>query len=557
MRELNALQLSLFIVVFLGCIPLLGRYIQAIMLGPSTFSLPVLHQLEKLSYRLCGINPSEQMNWKQYLVTLLWLHLLGFLAIFIILTTQALWPLNPELFASLSWPLATNIAISFVTNTGWQMYAPETTISYFSQLCGLGVQNFLSGASGMAVFFALTRAICRQATHLLGNFWVDLVRTIVYLLLPLSLFLAIALVSQGVIQTFTPYVTIKTVEGQQQTIPMGPVAAQVAIQQLGGNGGGFFYTSSAHPFENPTALSNFLQSLAMVLIPASCVYAFGLAIGKKKQAITLLSVKAILWGIALAIALWSEYQGNPKLAVSEVLEGKETRYGIMSSVLWLVNSTASGHGSVNAMLDSCSALTGAVALVNILCNAVILGSLGIGMCKMLFFILITIFLCGLLVGRSAEYFGKKIELYDVHWGLIAIFAPGLFFLLSAALAANTSLFYDMQVNHGPHGLTELAYSFASCVQNNGSSFMGINATSPLYQLTMAAVMLFGRLASIIPALALAGSYAKKIRTLVPCKGIETDSWLFGVFLLAVVVLYALLIALPLLLLGPIMENLLA
>lgn len=549
------IQLILFITMLFATTPLLGHYIAGIMGQSPPISFWLLHRLEMVSYRLCGVNPSEEMTWKQYAKALMGFNAWGIVIVFFFQIAQENLPLNPENFPGLPWPLAVNTAVSFVTNTGWQAYAGETTISYFTQISALTVQSFVSAATGLSTLFVMIRGIHRQATVLLGNFWVDLVRCVVYLFLPLSTLLAFLLIAQGAVQSFSPYVHIETIEGLQQTIPLGPIASQVAIKRLGSNGGGIFKAGGAHPFENPTPLTNFLELLAMMLIPAASVYAFGVAIGKKKQSIAILSVMSCLWAIAVIGMLWAESLPNAVFDTAYVLEGKETRFGIINSVLWAANSSAASNGAINASLDSFSALSGGIAMFNILSGAVIFGGVGTGLCTMFFYILLTAFFSCLLGGRIPEYLGKRIDKNDMRWALLAILLPSVFILLASAFSPLYSPTRLSMINHGPHALTEWLYAAASVNKNNGSAFSSLDYNTTFYNISLAAMMFLGRCTVIFPSLAIAGSLVQKRQA--PESGhMRSDGIAFAWLLFLVILFFAALIFLPALFLGPIVEHLL-
>lgn len=556
MSRFDGIELIILGLALLAIVPFLGRYMAMVFESPSPFLLRSLGWLEHGLYQICGINPTQEMNWKTYAKAVINLHIIGIIVLFLLLVGQGWLPFNPQHFSGLAWPLALNTAISFVTNTNWQVYEGESTLSYFSQTFGLTTQNFLSAATGNAVLLAFIRGIKRHSTEMIGNFWVDMTRTIVYLLLPLSLILAIILVSQGVIQNLQPYQEAILWEEGTQVLPMGPVASQVAIKQLGSNGGGFFNANSAHPFENPTHLSNFLEMLAILSIPAAALYMYGLMIGSRRQGLVLLGAMATLWIFALGIALYAEWQPNPVLGFYPVLEGKEVRQGVTSSVLWTISTTAVSNGSINSMLDSLAPLTGGIALFQILIGGIIFGGVGVGLCGMLMHVLLTVFLSGLMVGRSPEYLGKKIEKRDIQWSVVAILTPCALILLGVSLALAFPFTSSSIHNPGPHGLTELLYAFASTVGNNGSAFEGLSANTTFYNLLLACLMLAGRFAILMPSLAIAGSLASK-KLIAESQGtFKTDTLLFGVLLVSVILIVAALTFFPALALGPIVEHLL-
>lgn len=524
--------------------------------GERTFLHFLLEPLEKLSYWVGGIDIHVEMGWKTYVKALLLFNLFGFLALFLIQMTQNILPLNPQHFGAVSWPLSFNTAMSFATNTNWQSYAGETSLSYFTQMCGLTVQNFLSAATGNAALLALIRGITRKTTATIGNFWVDLTRTIIYLLLPLALIFALVLVSQGVIQTLSPYVEVETLEGGAQTIPRGPVATQVAIKQLGTNGGGFFNANSAHPFENPNALTNFLEVVAILLIPAALTYTYGSMVGSKRHGWILFSAMLLIWAGDLSLSLYSEHLHNPVLNASPLLEGKETRFGVMHTLLWSVSTTATANGSVNAMLSSLSPLSGGIALFNIMLGELAFGGVGVGLCSMIMFVLLTIFLAGLMVGRTPEYMGKKIEKREMQWVSLAILTPIALILIGSGFSIIFPEALSSLGNKGPHGLSEILYAFSSAAGNNGSAFAGLNANTAFYNVSLGFVMLIGRLSILIPSLAIAGGLAQKRTSPFSLGVFSTNTILFLILLMGVIIIVGALTFFPALSLGPIVEQIL-
>lgn len=547
-------QIILFLVILVLCVPLLGGYMARVFAGGRTPLTPLLRPLETFIYRLAGIRPDEEMRWNEYAVALLAFNGLGLIVLFLLLIFQNHLPLNPQSLPGVPPALAFNTAVSFTTNTNWQSYAGETTLSYFTQMAGLGVQNFLSAATGVAVFLALTRGLIRKSASTLGNFWADLVRSIVYVLLPLAILFALVLVGQGVVQTFTPYVPAQTLTGIQQVIPLGPAASQIAIKQLGTNGGGFFNANSAHPFENPTPLTNFLEMLAILLIPAALTYSYGVMAGSRRQGWAIFAAMLLLFLLGLTVSLSAEYAGNPVLQTTQMMEGKETRFGIANSMLWMTATTSASNGSVNAMHSSLSPLAGLVAIVNIMLGEVIFGGAGAGMYGMLMFVILTVFIAGLMVGRSPEYLGKKIESREIQMAILTILAPSAAILLFAAAASAIPAGVSSLANRGPHGLTEILYAFSSAAGNNGSAFAGLNANTDFYNITLGIGMLVGRFAVILPALAIGGSMAGKKITPVSAGTFPTDDALFIALLVAVVLIVGALTFLPALALGPLAEH---
>lgn len=543
-----------FIALLSLATPPLGRYIAAIFQGEATVVHRYLGWLETASYRAAKIDATKEMTWGEYTKAMLTFNGIGFAALFFILLFQRFLPLNPQGFPGVEWTLAFNTAMSFTTNTNWQSYAGESTLSYFSQMAGLGVQNFLSAATGLAVLVALMRGITRKQMQTIGNFWADVTRSIIYLLIPLSVVFALILVSQGVVQTFSPYVEATTLEGGKQVIPLGPVASQVAIKQLGTNGGGFFNANSAHPFENPTLSTNLLEALALALIPAALTHTYGKFLGSKRHGWLLFNVMLVFLAIGFAIAIYSEYQSNPILGKGSIWEGVETRFGITRSIVWVVTTTATANGSVNAMLSSLSPLAGGVALFNILLGEVIFGGIGVGLCSMIMYVLMMVFLAGVMVGRTPEYMGKKIERREMQWVVLAILGPSALVLLGVAAAiASPKALLSIQ-NLGPHGFTELVYAFASSAGNNGSSFAGFNADTSFYNLLLGCVMCLGRGTVLIPSLAIAGLLAQKKMTPSSLGTLSPNTLLFALLLLGGIFIVGALTFFPVLSLGPIMEH---
>lgn len=556
MTTLDFVQIILFLVLLVALIPLLGGYMKKVFTGERHFMQPVLGWLETLIFRFSGVNSKVETNWKTYTFQLLLFNLLGFLFVFIIQLTQVGLPLNPAGLSNVTWHSAFNTAVSFMTNTNWQGYAGETTLSYLVQMTGLTVQNFVSAATGIAVLLALTRGLSRKTTDLLGNFWTDLTRSTLYVLLPLSILFSIVLVGQGVIQNFNAPITVQTVEGSQQVIPGGPAASQIAIKQLGTNGGGFFNANSAHPFENPTPFSNFLEMLAILLIPAALTFTYGKMVGSTKQGWTVFLTMFVLLATGLTLSLISEYGSNGVFGNLPLMEGKETRFGITNSVLWSTVTTAASNGSVNAMHDSLSPLAGMIALINVLLGEVIFGGVGAGLYGMVIFIILTVFIAGLMVGRSPEYLGKKVEAFEVQMAILAVLAPSFVILICTAVASVTGVGLSSLNNTGPHGFSEILYAYASAAGNNGSAFAGLNANTVFYNLTLGIGMLIGRFGVIIPVLAIAGNMAKKNKTPDSSGTFRTDNVLFIGLLIAVILIVGGLTFFPALSLGPIMEQLL-
>ncbi|MBG0859027.1 MAG: potassium-transporting ATPase subunit KdpA [Bacteroidales bacterium] len=550
------IQIILFLGILTILTPVLGNYMYKIFTGRRHFMVTVLGWPEKLIYRLTGIDPYEETNWRVYTFNLIMFNLVGLLLLFAIQLLQSKLPLNPAGLPNVPWHSAFNTAVSFMTNTNWQGYAGETTLSYLVQMTGLTVQNYVSAATGIAVLLALIRGISRRSTDMLGNFWTDLIRSILYILLPLSILLACILAGQGVVQNFKEYETIHTLEGAGQVLPMGPAASQIAIKQLGTNGGGFFNANSSHPYENPTPLTNFLELLAILLIPAALTYTFGKMVGSTRQGWTIFIVMLILFISGLAISLFSEYSAHTIFGNIPLMEGKETRVGITSSVLWSISTTSASNGSVNAMLDSFSPISGMLAMINIMLGEVIFGGVGAGLYGMVIFIILTVFIAGLMVGRTPEYLGKKIESFEVKMAIVAILVPNMVIQIFSAFASISVPGISSLNNAGPHGLSEILYAYSSAAGNNGSAFAGLNANTLFYNLTLGLGMLAGRFGVIIPVLAIAGTMAKKKITPESSGTFRTDNWLFVCLLIAVIIIIGGLAHFPALSLGPIVEHLL-
>lgn len=545
------------IILFFGILTLLvkpfGKYIYNVIEGK--LSIGIIFKIEKFIYKILGIKSEEQMNWRSYLFSLLIFNGIGFGFVFLLQLVQSYLPLNPQKLPNVEPTLAFNTAVSFMTNTNWQSYAGETTLSYFVQMLGLTVQNFLSAATGMAVFFALARGIKNRMSDNLGNFWIDITRTTFYILLPLSILLSIILVSQGVVQNFSHYTEITTLEGAKQIMPTGPAASQIAIKQLGTNGGGFFNTNSAFPFENPTPISNFLEMLSILLIPAALTYTYGKFVGSTKQGWVLFSVMMILLLVGLSISLYSEFSTNRILGIAGNLEGKETRFGITNNVIWSTATTAASNGSVNAMHESLMPLSGMIAMLNIMLGEIIFGGVGAGMYGILIFVLLTVFIAGLMIGRTPEYLGKKIQAKEVQMSILAIIAPSLVILLFTAISLLLPQGISSIFEKGAHGFSEVLYAFTSAAGNNGSAFAGLNANTSFYNIMMGIGMLIGRFAIIVPVMVIAGSLSKKNITPESQGTFKTDDTFFGFLLIAVILIVGALTFLPALSLGPIVEHL--
>lgn len=550
----DVIQVVIFSVALISFAPILGHFMAQVFSGEVSFLNRIFGWLEKLTYRFSGVQATEEMGWREYAKALLIFNFFGFMVVFIFQIFQAGLPLNPQNLPNVSWHSAFNTAVSFMTNTNWQGYAGETTMSYLTQMLALTVQNFVSAATGIAVFLALTRGIIRKSSATIGNFWVDLTRSIVYVLLPLSLIFSVVLVGQGVVQNFSDYQEVTTLEGAKQILPKGPAASQIAIKQLGTNGGGFFNANSAHPFENPTPFSNFLQMLALLLLPAALTFAYGKMAGAQRQGWTIFIVMFTVWFATLAGSLRSEYSTNPLLEKNALMEGKEVRIGVTNSLIWSTATTAASNGSVNAMHSSLSPLAGGIAMFNIMLGEIIFGGVGAGMYGMLLFVLLTVFLSGLMVGRSPEYLGKKIDAIEMKWAILGILGPCAVILAGSAISAVTPVALSSLASKGPHGFSEILYAFSSAAGNNGSAFAGLSANTPYFNLILGLAMLIGRFVVILPVLAIAGSLVKK-KVSPPSAGtFATDTPIFAILLVGVILIVGALTFLPALSLGPIVEH---
>lgn len=554
MKSVDFIQWVLFVVLLIGLTPVLGRFMAKVFQGERTWLHRAFGWLETWIYKASGIDTAKDMRWQQYAVALLVFHILGIVIVAGLQMTQAWLPLNPRHLPNIAWDLALNTAVSFVTNTNWQAYAGEATMTHFTQMAALTVQNFLSAASGIAVAIALTRAIARRSSSAIGNFWVDVTRATVYVLLPISMLFTIVLVGEGVVQTLASSVDLTSLEGVKQTLPLGPVASQVAIKMLGTNGGGFFNANAAHPFENPTGLTNFLQMLSIFIIGSALTHTFGIMTNAKKHGWILFSAMLVMFLSVTALSLASEYTRNPVLQSAGIMEGKETRFGVFSSVLFSSVTTAASCGGVNAMHSSLSPLSGGIAMVNMMFGEVIFGGVGAGLYGMLLFVILTVFIAGLMVGRTPEYLGKKIEAREMTMVIVAVLAPCASILLGAAIAVLNPAALSSLASKGPHGFSEILYAFTSAAANNGSAFAGLNANTVFYNLMLALAMLIGRFAIILPVLAIAGSLAQKKYSSTSAGTFETDNALFAVLLVGVIVIVGALTFLPALSLGPIVEH---
>jgi len=589
------LQLGLYVVVLLALAKPLGMYMAGVYENRPLALDRLLGWLERLVYRLCGVSMRDEMGWKTYAIAMLTFNFVGFLAVYVLQRVQGVLPLNPQGFGAVSPDSSFNTAVSFATNTNWQGYGGETTMSYFTQMLALTVQNFASAATGMATLAAFIRGFARRSAETIGNFWVDLTRTTLYILLPLSIVMALALVSQGVVQTFGPFPKAAVVaptqydepvtdkdgkpvldeKGQtktrkstltEQVIAVGPAASQIAIKQLGTNGGGFFNVNSAHPFENPTALSNFIESLAILLIAAALCYTFGVMVGDTRQGRAVLAAMTVIFVVMLVMSVVAEQNGRVfiKQGVDHTagplqsggnMEGKEVRFGIVNSALWATATTSASNGSVNAMHDSFTPIGGLVPMWLIQLGEVVYGGVGSGLYGMLVFAIVAVFVAGLMVGRTPEYLGKKIEAYEMKMASLVILITPALVLVGTAVGVVAAAGKAGMANPGAHGFSEVLYAFSSASNNNGSAFAGLSANTPFYNAALGLAMLFGRYWLAVPALAIAGSLARK--KIVPAGPgtLPTDTPLFVVLLVGVVILVGALTYVPALALGPVVEHL--
>jgi K+-transporting ATPase ATPase A chain len=570
MNALGLLQIALYLVVVVAAAKPLGAYMATVYQGGRNPLLPLLGPAERGFYRLARVDASAEVGWKRYTGQLLLVNFIGVLSVYLLQRLQGVLPLNPQGVPGVGPDSAFNTAVSFATNTNWQGYGGESTMSYLTQMLGLTVQNFLSAASGMAVLVAVVRGFARRQTTEIGNFYVDFTRGTLYIFLPLSLLLAVVLVSQGVVQSFSPYRAVELVEPvyvQTQTIPLGPAASQIAIKQLGTNGGGFFNANSAHPFENPTPLANFLEALSILLVPAALCFTFGRMVGDARQGWALLTAMLVIFVPLTFGACIAEQAGNPVLAAAGVdaaqsaaqsggnMEGKEVRFGVTSSALWATATTAASNGSVNSMHDSYTPLGGLVPMWLMQLGEVVFGGVGSGLYGMLMFAVVAVFIAGLMVGRTPEYLGKKIEAFEVKMASLVLLMPPLIVLVGTAIAVVTPAAVAGLANPGVHGFSELLYAFSSAGNNNGSAFAGLSANSPFYNLALGIAMWASRYWLIIPVLALAGSLAAKRSMAVTAGTLPTHTPLFIAVLVGVVLMVGALTFVPALALGPIVEHL--
>jgi K+-transporting ATPase ATPase A chain len=590
------LQVAVYIAVLVALAKPLGVFMANVYEGQRTFLSPVLRPIERLVYRVARIDEQSEVDWKRYAVGMLLFNFVGFLFVYLLQRFQGVLPLNPADMSAVTPDSSFNTAVSFATNTNWQGYGGESTMSYLTQMLGLGVQNFVSAASGMAVLVALIRGFARKQAKTVGNFWVDLTRSTVYILLPLSLLLAVVLMSQGVVQTFAPYKSVelvepvtadvpvkddagnavvdaagkpvtKSTEFKEQTLPLGPAASQIAIKQLGTNGGGFFNVNSAHPYENPTPLSNFFEVLSILLIGAALCHAFGRMVRDTRQGWALLAAMLVIFVPLVIGAVTAEQSGNPKLAALGLdtsasdlqaggnMEGKETRFGITNSALWAVATTSASNGSVDSMHDSFTPLGGLIPMWLMQLGEIVFGGVGSGLYGMLMFVIVAVFIAGLMVGRTPEYLGKKLESFEIKMASLAILVPATVALVGAAIGSVASAGVAGIANPAVHGFSEILYAFSSAAANNGSAFAGLSANTPFYNSALGVSMWLSRYWIMIPVLGIAGSLAAKRTTAVTAGTLPTHTPLFVAWLVGVVLMVGALTFVPALALGPIVEHL--
>jgi|SRR5215467_11516837 len=559
MTSVGWLQIALYCAIIVTLTPLLGGYMTRVFNGERTWLWPVLRPVETVLYRAAGINEKSEQHWVTYTVAMLLFHVVGFVILYGLMRLQGVLPFNPAEQGAVAPDLAFNTSVSFITNTNWQNYGGESTMSYLVQMLGLTHQNFLSAATGIVLAVALIRGFARASVRTIGNFWVDVTRCTLYVLLPICVPFALILVWLGMPQTLGPYVDATTLEGAKQTIAVGPVASQVAIKMLGTNGGGFFNANAAHPFENPSAIANFLQMLSIFALGAALTNVFGRMVGNERQGWALLAAMGVLFIVGVIVTYWAEASGTPTLEALGLtggnMEGKEVRFGIATSALFAVITTAASCGAVNAMHDSFTALGGMIPLINIELGEIIVGGVGAGLYGMLLFAVLSVFVAGLMVGRTPEYVGKKIEAKEVKMAMLAILILPLMILGWTAIAVVYPPAAMSMANAGPHGFSEVLYAFTSQTGNNGSAFAGLSGNTPFYNLTGAVAMLVGRFWMIIPAMAIAGSLAQKKIVAASSGTFPTTGGLFVGLLVGVILIMGGLTFFPALVLGPVAEAL--
>lgn len=560
-------QIAIYAAIIAAITVPLGGYMTRVFAGERTFPSPVLRPLEMLFYRICGVDPDREQNWIVYAVGALLFNLFACLSLYVLMRVQAALPFNPQGFGGVAPDLALNSAVSFTTNTNWQNYGGESTLGYFVQMAGMTVHNFMSAATGIAIAVALIRGFVRRSAQTIGNFWVDMTRATLYVLLPISVVGALFLIYQGMPQNLNAYVGATTLEGAKQTIAQGPVASQIVIKMLGTNGGGFFNANAAHPYENPSALCNLFQIVLIFAIGAALTNVFGRMVGNQKQGWALFGAMGILFLAGVTVAYWAESAGNPAFASAGVdqvasdvqaggnMEGKEVRFGIVNSALFATITTDASCGAVNAMHDSFMPLGGMVPLINMKLGEIIFGGVGAGLYGMLLFAILTLFIAGLMVGRTPEYVGKKLESREVKMAMLGILAWPLSALGFTAIATVVPAGLAGPANQGPHGFTEILYAFTSMTANNGSAFAGLTGNTLFYNLTGAAAMMIGRFAVIVPVLAIAGSLAAKKVVPASAGTFPTDNGLYVALLVGVIIITGGLIYFPALALGPVVEHL--
>jgi K+-transporting ATPase ATPase A chain len=561
------IQIALYSVVIIALTKPVGFYLTRVFSGERTFLSPILRPVERAIYAVCGVNESEEQHWVTYAIAMAFFSAAGFVVLYAIQRLQGVLPFNPQGQSSVEQSLAFNTSVSFITNTNWQSYVPETTMSYLTQMAGLTVHNFLSAATGIALAIALVRGFARRSAQSIGNFWIDMTRCVLYILLPASILVGLFFVWQGMPQNLNPYTAVTTLEGAKQVIAQGPVASQEVIKMLGTNGGGFFNTNSAHPYENPTALTNFIEMIEIIVISAALTNVFGRMVGNQRQGWAIFAVMGLLYLAGVATVYHSEAPGNPAFAALHVdqassalqaggnMEGKEVRFGIANSALFTTVTTDASEGAVNTMHDSLMPLGGLVPMVNIMLGEIIFGGVGSGLYGMLIFAILAVFIAGLMVGRTPEYMGKKIDAKEVKMAMLAILILPFSILGFTALATVLPAGLAGPANAGPHGFSEILYAYTSATGNNGSAFAGISANTPFYNTTLGIAMFIGRFLMIAPMLAIAGSLAAK--KIVPASAgtFPTDSGLFVGLLIGVILITGGLIYFPAVALGPIVEHL--
>jgi K+-transporting ATPase ATPase A chain len=570
------LQLIIYMVVLIALSKPLGLYMARVYQGERTFLDPLLRPVELFIYRLVDVHPDDEMNWKIYAFAMLVFNVFGLLVVYGFQRLQGFLPLNPQGFGAVSPDSSWNTAVSFTTNTNWQGYGGETTMSYLTQMLALTTQNFVSAATGMAIVIGMIRGFIRHTAKTIGNFWIDLTRSVLYILLPLAIVVALVLVSQGVVQTFSQYKTasllqpITDAKGNavtKQVLAVGPAASQIAIKQLGTNGGGFFNTNSAHPFENPTPISNFLETISILLIPAALCYTFGKMVGDTRQGWAILAAMTIIFVALLSVTVYAEQTGNPTIASLGVdikqsninpggnMEGKELRFGVANSALWVTATTAASNGSVNSMLDSNMPLGGMIPMWLMHLGEVIYGGVGSGLYGILAFVIVAVFVAGLMVGRTPEYLGKKIEAYEMKMASLILLIPVFTALVGTAIGVMTISGQAAVFNPGPHGFSEILYAFSSATANNGSALAGLTVNTPFYNIALGVIMLISRYWLAIPSLAIGSSLGLKNKIPAGAGTLATHTPLFVAWLIAVVIIVGALGFLPALALGPIIEHL--